>query len=270
MEMQEKTRGANYSVRDEIREFWSERAERFDEFPGHEISGERERSAWHALIQRHLGPGAGRSALDLASGTGVVSHLLDDLGYRVTGLDWSEPMLERARAKAAARGRTIVFRVGDAERSSEADSSYDVAVTRHLVWTLIDPAAAFREWLRVLRPGGTLLVVDGDFVGTGRTERILARLDAAARRLGWRGHEPVGLSEAMQRRHRAILARVHFSTGARADAVARLLREAGFRDVVVDRRLGAVHRAQAAQMPFFKGLARRSQHRYAIRAVKPA
>jgi SAM-dependent methyltransferase len=37
-------------------------------------------------------------------------------------------------------------------------------VTRHLVWTLTDPAAAFAQWRRVLRPGGILLIVDGDWV----------------------------------------------------------------------------------------------------------
>ncbi len=42
---------------------------------------------------KHLGRERGRRALDLASGTGVISHLMDDLGFEVTGLDWAEPML---------------------------------------------------------------------------------------------------------------------------------------------------------------------------------
>ena len=41
-------------------------------------------------------------------------------------------------------------------------------VNRHLVWTLVDPKAAFAEWLRVLKPGGTLLIIDGDFVNSNR------------------------------------------------------------------------------------------------------
>ena len=82
--------GTNFTLRDEIRAYWSARAETFDQSPGHEIFSEDERAAWHALIERHLGPGDGRNALDLASGTGVMSHLMDDLGYRVTGIDWSD------------------------------------------------------------------------------------------------------------------------------------------------------------------------------------
>ena len=47
--------GANYSIRDEIREFWSERAATFDESVGHEIFSEAERAGWHQLIRKHLG-----------------------------------------------------------------------------------------------------------------------------------------------------------------------------------------------------------------------
>ena len=150
---------SNYTLRDEIRDYWSARAATFDQQVGHEIFSEAERQAWQDLFLRHLGPGEGRSALDLASGTGVISHLLDGLGFKVTGLDWSDAMLTRARAKAQARGARIRFVMGDAERTLEKPESYDVIVTRHLVWTLVDPAAAFREWHSLLKPGGKVLAV---------------------------------------------------------------------------------------------------------------
>jgi len=260
--------GANYTLRDEIREYWSERAATFDESPGHGIFSESERMAWHGLFARHLGPAEGRSALDLASGTGVVSHLLDELGFRVTGLDWSETMLERAKAKSAVRQSRIAFRLGDAERIMEEDSSFDVIVTRHLVWTLVDPAAAFAEWLRVLKPGGTLIVIDGDFVNQGRIERLIVRLESLLARRGRGGNGPA-LSGDLAERHRSILARLPFREGARAEEVAAMVAQAGFRDVAIDRRLGAIHRAQARHMSLTRGLARQMQHRYAIRAVKP-
>ncbi|MDX0514761.1 methyltransferase domain-containing protein [Sinorhizobium medicae] len=261
---------ANYDLRDEIKAYWSERAATFDLSPGHEIFSEEERAAWHRLILRHLGEGAGRAALDLASGTGVVSHLLDDLGFRVTGIDWAEPMLDRARQKAKTRGRNISFRMGDAENTMEPDDHYHVVVNRHLVWTLVDPSAAFREWLRVLKPGGSLLIVDGDFVNATRLERFFSSLNAWGQRVGLLRPDAPSQPREMLETHRSILARVHFSQGARAEAVVDLLHASGFTDIRVDTDLGEIHRMQAKNWNLFKGLARRSQHRFAIHASKPA
>lgn len=257
--------GANYSIRDEIRDYWSERAATFDDQVGHEIFSERERSAWHALLRRHLGAGDGRRALDLASGTGVISHLLDDLGFDVTGLDWAEPMIERARAKARTRGANIRFLMGDAERTMEPAGSYDVIVTRHLVWTLVDPLAAFRDWHAVLKPGGRVLIVDGDFASPTLVGRLAAAIAAAATRVGLR--KPTS-PDPQRERHRRILDRVHFRRGARADQVADLLRQAGFGTVTIDYDLRAIHREQARHMPWLKALERSVQHRYAVVASK--
>ncbi len=263
------TYGKNYNLRDEIKTYWSVRAATFDLSPGHEIFSEPERAAWRALIERHLGAGNGRSALDLASGTAVVSHLMDDAGFRVTGLDWSEAMLERARAKASQRGRAITFRMADAENTMEPDGAYDVVVTRHLVWTLVDPASCFREWMRVLKPGGRLLIVDGDFVNVGPGERMVKRLAAFLERCGMLKADPMHAPPELAGKHEEILRQVHFSKGARAGDVAALLASTGFVNVVVDTDLSRIHKAQAANWNILKALARGLQHRYAICAEKP-
>lgn len=270
MTMDGRVNGSNFSLRDEIKAYWSQRAATFDQSPGHGIFSEDERTAWHRLVVKHLGEGNGRAALDLASGTGVVSHLMHELGFEVTGLDWAEPMLERARAKAKAQGRKIAFRLGDAENTFEPDNHYDVIINRHLVWTLVDPQAAFAEWLRVLKPGGSVLIVDGDFVNVTVLERLIQKLANISRRLGFDHSETGQLSREMIETHRSILSRVHFSAGARAETVAALLRKAGFQDITIDTDLRQIHRAQARHMGFWKGLARGVQHRYAIKATKGA
>ncbi|MEB2844088.1 methyltransferase domain-containing protein [Rhizobiales bacterium RZME27] len=263
------THGKNYNLRDEIKAYWSARAEKFDLSPGHEIFSEDERKAWQALIEKHLGKGDGRPALDLASGTAVVSHMMDDAGFKVTGLDWSETMLALARSKARQRGRDITFRMADAENTMEPDEAYDVIVTRHLVWTLVDPVACFAEWMRVLKPGGKLLIVDGDFVNVGFAERLVKRLAAWAERIGLIKAEILHAPAELAGKHQEILSQVHFSGGARADDVAALLRQAGFASVIIDHDLKTIHRAQAKHLSFFKATARGLQHRYAICASKP-
>lgn len=249
----------NRDLRDEIRDYWSDRATSFDREPGHRITEGAEHAAWAALFRRHLGEAEGRRLLDLASGTGEISLLCQKLGFQVTGVDWAEPMLERARTRIQIAGVPIRFLQADAERTMLPDASQDVIVTRHLVWTLVDPAAAFAEWHRLLAPGGKLLIVDGDFVSRGWIGQILAR---------WVGGGRSRQTTDMARRHAEILAQVHFSGGARAKAVAALLAQAGFAEIQIDTRFGAIHRAQASLFGWRKALLRKSEHRYAIRASK--
>ncbi|NTJ44456.1 class I SAM-dependent methyltransferase [Agrobacterium larrymoorei] len=261
--------GRNFGLRDEIKAYWSARAATFDLSPGHEIFSEEERAAWHRLVTKHLGLGDDRAALDLASGTGVISHLMDDLGYRVTGLDWAEPMLERAKAKAKKRNRSISFRMGDAENTMEPDGAYDAVINRHLVWTLVDPKSAFSEWFRVLKPGGKLLIVDGDFVNVSLTEKLLKNLANLLQKRGLLKPDPLHAPAEMMAVHNSILSRVYFSKGARADAIAALLKDAGFVDIVIDTDLREVHKTQAKNWNFLKAAARGIQHRFAICASRP-
>ena len=144
---------------------------------------------------------------------------------------------------------------------------YDAIINRHLVWTLVDPTAAFAEWLRILKPGGTLLIVDGDFVSSNRMERLIVRFAAVCQHLRIVKADAVRSPDLLDT-HRNILSRVHFSQGARADAVADLLRQTGFTDVTIDTNMRAIHRAQSKNFSLLKGWARATQHRYAIRARK--
>ena len=255
---------ANATLRDEIRDYWSARSAHFDAAPGHGIATPAERAAWQRLLARHLGPGCGRKAMDLACGTGEMAGVLCDLGYEVSALDWSEAMLDIARAKARGTGRTIAFRQADAEVTMEPEACHDVLLARHLVWTLVDPGAAFTEWRRILRPGGRLLIIDGDFVSSGRSSRLLEWIAA------WMPSSPAPTPACdLAEQHRSILERVHFNNGARAQAVTALLHSTGFTDITVDRGLGQINRAIGRHAGSLHGLKRQTQHRYAISATRP-
>jgi ubiquinone/menaquinone biosynthesis C-methylase UbiE len=69
-------------------------------------------------------------------------------------------MIAEARRKAAERGVSVRFEEADAEQLPFAPRSFDLAISRHVLWTLPHPEAAIDEWIRVLRPGGRLVVVD--------------------------------------------------------------------------------------------------------------
>ena len=255
---------SNYSIRDEIREFWSERAATFDLSVGHEVFSEAERRGWHRLIRKHLGDGNRRPLLDVACGTAVISHLMHDMGFQVTGLDWSDAMLAQARAKVAKRGTDIAFITRDAENTGEPDNTYDALTNRHLVWTLVDVPATFAEWHRVLKPGGKLLIVDGNMGRPSWVARLHGAVNKALGRPPAKGHMEPALAE----RHKRIRQQVYFSDGMPAEAVVDLLQKAGFVDIVVDRNLWDIHLAQASKMAFWRAAERLASERFAISATK--
>lgn len=212
----------NFDLKEEIRAHWSARAATFDRSVGHRIDDGAEAEAWRRLVLAGLGPIDGRTVLDLACGTGEISRMLLDLGASVTGVDFAEPMLDRAAAKLVRR--PWQGRLADVETlSTLPDRAFDAAVTRHLVWTLTDPAAAFAAWFRVLRPGGRLLVVDGDWVSDGLRARVLKGL-AGALGAGADRHR-AGAGDGT---HARILSAVHYRDGLTAGRLAADLARAGF------------------------------------------
>ncbi|MDJ1137039.1 class I SAM-dependent methyltransferase [Streptomyces iconiensis] len=150
-----------------ITEYWDVAAAAFDEEPDHGLRTERTRAAWDALL-RTWAPAAPSDILDAGCGTGSLSALLAAAGHRVTGVDLSPRMVDRARAKLAAAGLAGRFLVGDAGAPPTGEERFDMLLCRHVLWTLPDPEAALREWTARLRPGGTLLLVEGRWREAGQ------------------------------------------------------------------------------------------------------
>ena len=112
-------------------------------------------------LVRELAPEPGQTILDLAAGPGetgfAAAALLGDDGHLLSS-DRSPAMVEVARRRAAELGlHNVDHRVLDAEELELPDASVDGVVCRFGFMLMIDPARAFRETRRVLRPGGRLV-----------------------------------------------------------------------------------------------------------------
>jgi len=147
-------------VKQQVAAHWDRRAPTFDDDFGHSIRTPAERKAWDRILDLALRERTPGDALDVGCGTGFLSFELAARGYRVTGIDFAPSMLAEARRKAAERGVAIRFEHGDAEQLTFPSQSFDLVITRHVLWTLPHPDLAIDEWIRVLRPGGRLVIVD--------------------------------------------------------------------------------------------------------------
>ncbi len=150
-------------VKGQVAAHWNRRASHFDEEFGHSISTSGERAAWERIFKLFLPSGRALDVLDVGCGTGFLTFELVARGHRVTGVDFAAAMLGEALRKATERNVSVRFQQADAEELPFTSRSFDLVISRHLLWTLADPEAAINEWIRIMRLGGRVVVVDGQF-----------------------------------------------------------------------------------------------------------
>jgi phosphatidylethanolamine/phosphatidyl-N-methylethanolamine N-methyltransferase len=126
-----------------------------------------------------LGCKPGERVLEVGVGTGL-SLPMYPASVRITGIDLSREMLERARARVARRGLGNVEGLleMDAEAMSFADASYDKVVAMYVVSVTDRPAQLLHELQRVCKPGGDIFIVNhvrSDNPLVGAVEKSLAR-----------------------------------------------------------------------------------------------
>ena len=148
---------------EQIRQYWNSRAEGYTLSNREELEDEHRIFLWEQQIRRALNGRICRHVLDVGCGPGFFSVLLARLGYEVTAVDYTENMLAEARKNAAHYGVDIDFRRMDAQKLDFEDGIFDLVISRNVLWNLEQPEQAYREWLRVLKPNGTVMNFDGNF-----------------------------------------------------------------------------------------------------------
>ena len=118
---------------------------------------------WRDLLAEAIGDVGPQNVLDAGCGPAVLTKTLLDLGHRVTAVDVSEKMIEIAREIVGSGNDRISFHLADVVDLPFEDASFDMIFSRNVVWTLPEPVKALTEWRRLLKPGGRLGVIDGNW-----------------------------------------------------------------------------------------------------------
>lgn len=112
-------------------------------------------------------PLRGCRALDLGTGTGLAAIELAARGTTVAAIDISAPQIEAAKRAAESRALQIDFRVAPAETTGFGPSQFDLVLALQC-WHWFDHARAAAEAMRLLWPGGAIIVASFDYL-TGRS-----------------------------------------------------------------------------------------------------
>ena len=157
-------------LKNEIHDYWTNRARGYSEYNQQEMADARQ-TMWRAKLLDLLGKQFPErepkeiKILDVGTGPGFFAILLAEAGYQVTAIDYTEEMLKEAQQNAGGLAECIVWKTGDAQALDVENNSFDAIVTRNVTWNLPRPDLAYKEWLRVLKPGGMLYNFDADWYG---------------------------------------------------------------------------------------------------------
>jgi SAM-dependent methyltransferase len=137
---------------------------------------------WHALVFAHLRPVdlAGRDVLEIGCGRGELACELvaaDPPPARLVAADFAHAAVRLGRARAASRDVAgVTWMVADVQHIGLPDASVDTVISCETIEHLPDPVQALREFRRVLRPGGRLVLTTPNYFGPFGLYRAYLRL----------------------------------------------------------------------------------------------
>ena len=117
---------------------------------------------WRRQVLKTVNPQSGQTVLDLAAGTGSSSVVFAKPGVKVIASDFSEGMLAVGRK----RHPNLEFVFADATKLPFADASVDAVTISFGLRNVVDPKKALTEMLRVLKPGGVVVICEFSHVRT--------------------------------------------------------------------------------------------------------
>ena len=163
-----KIRFMKENLQQENKAYWLGRAKGYSEVNKEELAGVQ-RENWTSFLSGMIMKNYPDKRpeeiriLDVGAGPGFISIILAEAGFSVTAVDFAETMLQEARVNAGAVAEKITFVQSDALNLPFDKEVFDVVFSRNLMWNIQFPDKAYEEWLRVLKPGGLLLVFDANW-----------------------------------------------------------------------------------------------------------
>lgn len=223
---------------DKIRHEWGRLAGEYDRQTTRGLLTPRAAAFWRRTIRNLIGSDT-KDVLDVGTGTGLLAVEIAKAGHRVVGVDLTPEMLERARARSRDEGVEVTWLEGDAMSLLLETGRFDVTVSRHVLWTMPDPAKAFTEWIRVTKPNGRVVWFDSTWLKRSSGGPLLAwaRETALARRL--RSTLPQKPKEHCCHYEESLNGELPFRDLTSVRPIEELLRKLGVSDVVFQSAQGA-------------------------------
>ncbi len=150
----------NLDTQERLNDYWSRRARGYSL---NTLLGLHNTSELEHLIEKHVPKGRKAFILDIGTSCGLVAITAARMGHIVSAVDIVPAMISHASKNAEKMHLQIDFSVADAQNLSFLEKSFDLIIAKSSIWCMTNPVAAMKDWMNLLRPGGHLLIIDGNY-----------------------------------------------------------------------------------------------------------
>lgn len=150
------------NAEEKLKRNWTNGANNYSNIVKEELAGPL-RKEWTDIILENAPKRTGMDILDIGTGPGFFAIIMEQAGNHVTAVDCTEAMIEQAKKNAADEGVSPMFLVSDGQKLNFSDSSFDLIISRNVGWTLMDAESAYKEWRRLLKPDGRVILFDANW-----------------------------------------------------------------------------------------------------------
>lgn len=145
---------------EEIKDYWNLRANGFSNAVEEEMTTDSY-DEWKNFFAETIGNNHVQ-VLDDGTGPGFFAVILAGMGHEVTAIDYSDQMVMQAKKRLEQLKLKADVLQMDAQNLKFPEESFDLIVSRAVLWNLDDPGKAYEEMYRVLKPGGKIIIDDGN------------------------------------------------------------------------------------------------------------
>lgn len=145
-----------------LQKYWNFRASTYSQSNIEELNNFK-RDAWLKILLNNAPKKEKLKVLDVGAGPGFFSILMSLVGHEVTAVDVSSEMIENAKENAKEYDVNIDFVQVNGINLPFDDNSFDLIISRNVLWNLEYPKEALKEWKRLLNDEGRLIYFDGNW-----------------------------------------------------------------------------------------------------------
>lgn len=131
-----------------------------------------EKEKWKSILNKYMPKGKNAKILDIGTGPGFLAILMAKEGYNVSAVDRSGQMIYHAVKNAQQENVSVDFKVVCDEMPFD-EGSFDMILSRDVVWMQKEPEKTLESWYKLLKKGGIMVYFDADWYGYLRDDESI-------------------------------------------------------------------------------------------------